>query len=304
MIKIPEKNLAAAQAAHVQAIQNYIQTKDKYYQEQLFTAVTAVFPCESSFSVMREQNDWSWLQRFLLADVPTLRTLTQEKADALQFKQFLNLYIQRFSHGADTYVDTKTKYNSYSLLKNLGLTVCPYCDEEYLHILDGDDQDTVRTIELDHFFPKSSYPALALSFFNLVPSGQNCNGIKLKRTIGMSPFESDIEFYTKLYPDLPLVGVNMDTVPVEDCIIHFHPIGAMEQNVKVLRLEERYLNHRSEAHRYLTLKQNFNDEKLQEGVRMGFFTSLEQAKEVLYGEVKNEGNHKLLQKLKHDILGF
>ena len=37
---------------------------------------------------------------------------------------------------------------------------------------------------------------------------------------------------------------------------------------------------------------------------MGFFTSLEQAKEVLYGEVKNEGNHKLLQKLKHDILGF
>lgn len=35
------------------------------------------------------------------------------------------------------------------------------------------------TAQLDHFFPKSEYPILALCFYNLVPSCPSCNKLKL-----------------------------------------------------------------------------------------------------------------------------
>lgn len=303
MRKIPDRNIEAAKAAHVQAVRNYVQTKGECDQRDLFEAVTAVCPVRYDFAEACRRDDWSWLERFLLADVPTLRRLTQEKTEALQFEQFLKLYQNRFCHGADTYVDASTCYNSYSLIQNLGVTVCPYCDEEYLHVLKSRDQKTVRTLELDHFFPKKKYPALAMCFYNLVPSGQACNGIKLEESLGMSPFEPEIESCTRLCPDLPM-GVNMEAVPVEECVIHFHPGGAMDENVKTLRLEERYLRHRAQAHRYLVLRQNFDETKLQELVRLGIFPSLEQAREVLYEENAASADQPLLQKLKHDILEF
>lgn len=301
MRKIPEEKIAAARMAHVRAVLNYVQTRREAEQRELFQAVTAICPCEHDFAELRERDDWSWLEGFLTADVDTLRRLTREKPEALQFDQFLKLYKNRFCNGADIYVDEKTRYNAYTLCRNLGVTVCPYCDEEYLHVLEAPGQKPARTLELDHFFPKGRYPALAMCFYNLVPSGQACNGIKKEQAIGMSPYEADIEAYTRLCPDLP-PGVNMESVPVEDCVIHFHPEGAMRENVEALRLEERYLNHRGEAHRYLVLKQNFNEDKLQELVRMGVFPSLHQAREVLYGEVAEKTAQPILQKLKHDIL--
>lgn len=78
----------------------------------------------------------------------------------------------------------------------------------------------------------------------------------------------------------------------------------MDEEVKTLRLEERYLRHRAQAHRYLVLRQNFDETKLQELVRLGIFPSLEQAREVLYEENAASADQPLLQKLKHDILEF
>ena len=40
------------------------------------------------------------------------------------------------------------------LLKNLGVTICPYCDEEYLDVVENGNGGKLRTLEIDHFFPK------------------------------------------------------------------------------------------------------------------------------------------------------
>lgn len=63
---------------------------------------------------------------------------------------------------------------------------CPYCNSEPVTIISVDNEDTqgkhnLTLFELDHFYPKSKYPYLALSFFNHIPSCSNCNG-KLKRS--------------------------------------------------------------------------------------------------------------------------
>lgn len=300
MIRIPcsDDQLTASSKAHFQAVCAYVKSKNRKYQRELFEAVTAVVPSSLDFEESIKTDNWLWLEEFLLADVTSLRKMAENEA-ALQFDQFKKLYINRFSAGAKKYVDDATQYNAYTFVKNLGITVCPYCDEEFLDILESEEKGSVRTLEIDHYFPKGKYPALAMCFYNLIPSGQNCNGIKLQQDLGMNPFEPNIETCTSLHPNLP-IGINMEHVPVEDCTIHFHPKGGMVKNVDVLRLEERYERHKSRAHRYLLLKQQYPDEKIAECVRLGAFPSAEAAYQILYG---SSSKNNILEKLKRDLVG-
>lgn len=303
-IQFTEEELKKACEQHCGAICAYVKKKNRKYQEELFESIQRVVPYMVSFEDCIADDNWGWLRNFLLADIDTLKRWIQKK-EALQFDQFLKLYQNRFSAGASKYIDDVSKYNAYTFIRNLGLSVCPYCDEEYIEVLDTVDGKTIRTLELDHFFPKSQYPALALCFFNLVPSGQNCNGIKMETFLGMSPYEETIEECTYLSPDLP-IGVNMETVSVDDCEIHFHPKLGMQENVKVLCLEQRYQKHKDKAHRYLTIKQQYDENKIEEMVKAGYFPSSDIAYRILYGEAlqdSDSGRPGLLRKLKHDLVG-
>ena len=84
------------------------------------------------------------------------------------------------------------------------------------------------------------------------------------------------------------VGVNMEKVPAADCTIHFHPKAGMEKNVKALHLEERYERHKATAHKYLLLRQQYDDAKVEEMVKMGMFPTKDFAYRVLYGEPLDE----------------
>lgn len=304
MIKIPidPRRLPGARAVHGAAVAAYVKRQKPEYQKKLFYEVTKLMPPAYDFDTAKQKDDWSWLTDFILADISTLRRLAAAPA-GLQFDEFRKLYSNYFSAGSRKYVDDGLKYNAYAFVKNIGITVCPYCDEEYLDVIEKHDGRKLRTLEIDHFFPKGQYPALAMCFYNLIPSGQNCNGLKLENHLGMSPYEEDIEDCTYLYPDLP-VGVNMETVPVEACTIHFHSKAGMMQNVDVLHLEERYLRHKGKAHKYMLLKQQYDDAKVEEMVRMGMFTSKDAAYRILYEEpMMDDGEQQILGKLKRDITG-
>ena len=304
MIRIPisPDRLAEACEAHRAAVTAYVKRQTGEYQKKLYGEITKIMPADGDFDTAQRNDDWKWLADFILADMDSLRKLITHPAD-LQFEEFRKLYSGYFSAGSQKYVDSVTKYNAYAFIKNIGLTVCPYCEEEYLDVIETSEGGKKRTLEIDHFFPKGKDPALAMCFFNLVPSGQNCNGLKLETDLGMSPYENGIDKCTYLYPDLPM-GVNMETVAVEDCTIHFHPKAGMVQNVQVLYLEERYKKYKDKAHKYLTLKQQYNDEKIEEMVRQGFFKSKELAYRYLYEEpLADDGKQRLLTKLKRDITG-
>jgi len=72
------------------------------------------------------------------------------------------------------YYDDYDKWKAYQLAKKIGITVCPYCNRTYTFIVGNDSKKGTR-FEYDHFFAKSNFPYLALSFFNLVPSCHVCN---------------------------------------------------------------------------------------------------------------------------------
>ena len=69
-------------------------------------------------------------------------------------------------------------WGAYHFVRMLGVHYCPYCNAEtvgaaVLRCKDG--RVKLHHSELDHFLPKSRYPVLALSLYNLIPSCTRCN---------------------------------------------------------------------------------------------------------------------------------
>ena len=68
-------------------------------------------------------------------------------------------------------LQTRNKdWNRHKLLSLIGIEICPYCQRNYIS-----SYGKKTTADLDHFYPKSLYPFLALSLYNFIPSCQVCN---------------------------------------------------------------------------------------------------------------------------------
>lgn len=88
------------------------------------------------------------------------------------------------------YYKSYDKWKAYELAKKINVNVCPYCNRSYTFVLGNDFKKGTR-FEYDHFYDKVTYPYLALSFYNLVPSCHICNS-NLK---GSDKFEIDKNFH-------------------------------------------------------------------------------------------------------------
>lgn len=92
------------------------------------------------------------------------------KKDSYNFgkKKFYELIVE-----AMCYNDVqKTEIRPY--MKRMGLNTCVYCNASYAVATD----DRKATFQVDHWLPKSEYPFLCISFFNLYPACMHCNQIK------------------------------------------------------------------------------------------------------------------------------
>ena len=88
----------------------------------------------------------------------------------------------------DTFSNRKIAYNILRLEK---VSVCPYCNRQYIFTLDN---NSIRP-QFDHYFPKSKFPYLALSIYNLIPCCGICNQAKQAldtyKTPILYPFEEE-----------------------------------------------------------------------------------------------------------------
>lgn|SRR5574343_233499 len=65
------------------------------------------------------------------------------------------------------------KISKFNFIEKFEINTCPYCNRNY--ILSSNNKKNVKP-EIDHFYPKSIYPLFAVSFYNLIPCCQSCNG--------------------------------------------------------------------------------------------------------------------------------
>lgn len=82
-------------------------------------------------------------------------------------------------------------WTPYVFAMYFGARVCPYCNRQYITTLLTDAAKARAGI--DHFKPKSKYPWLALSLYNMVLSCKTCNS-SLKKTLDTvwNPYASSI----------------------------------------------------------------------------------------------------------------
>ena len=89
------------------------------------------------------------------------------KKNTNSYKIVYNIFVKSAYHDLDKNV----------FIDNIGLETCPYCNRNYIYTLEKKDQIKPQ---VDHFYPKGLYPILAVSYFNLIPSCQPCNGLEAK----------------------------------------------------------------------------------------------------------------------------
>lgn len=85
-------------------------------------------------------------------------------------KKFYEIIVDKMRY------DAVQKKEIRPYMKKLGIKACVYCNASYTVATDDDR----ATFQIDHSYPKSKYPFLCTSFFNLQPSRMHCNQIKSK----------------------------------------------------------------------------------------------------------------------------
>ncbi len=94
-----------------------------------------------------------------------------------------------------------TTYNAYDLAQKLKVNVCPYCNRNYTFTIKDKNTKSTRP-DFDHFYDKGTYPILALSFYNLIPSCILCNSrlknrAKFSINTHLHPYKDSFNDYAK-----------------------------------------------------------------------------------------------------------
>lgn len=198
-----------------------------------------------------------------------------------------------------------TKKHAYDHVKNLGITVCPYCNEQYtLTVVKRKNQRSTRP-ELDHFFPKSRYPYLAISFFNLIPSCHVCNSLKSDKDFNivknLHPFVEGIERESVFSTTLSKVDFINENDSFDITVSSSNP--KVKENIKAFLIEERYKYHKDYVREIYRKKFIFNESRIEEIMNLKLFENEDELLNILYGNyLQNDDLHKRsLAKLTRDI---
>jgi len=105
-------------------------------------------------------------------------------------------------------------YNAYDLAQKLNVNVCPYCNRNYTFTIKDKNTKSTRP-DFDHFYDKNTYPILALSFYNLIPSCILCNSrlksrAKFSTSTHLHPYQESFNDYAKFKLQIEKSSFNYD----------------------------------------------------------------------------------------------
>lgn len=69
------------------------------------------------------------------------------------------------------------EFKKWDFINKINIDTCSYCNRNYIFTT---KKNKKIKPEIDHFYPKSKYPLLGLSYYNLIPSCKSCNGFGAK----------------------------------------------------------------------------------------------------------------------------
>jgi hypothetical protein len=132
------------------------------------------------------------LKDILFSDTKQIKIMIQSidsKIQTLTVNQKKEIYekIKKLFNYSDKY---QSKVLTPLFTDNFNFRTCFYCNKDFITNFDTDKK--VSTFQLDHFYDKGTYPYLALSFYNLIPSCPTCNSSKVKGSKNTFEYDSKV----------------------------------------------------------------------------------------------------------------
>ena len=231
-------------------------------------------------------NSWvaSNVQELASEEDAFLKIMTGEYSFLENLKEILDNFVDEKPRLAEYLKKSYDKIDSELRKKIIDLkniSVCPYCNRNYINstykvftcnncnqdllVIDGTKKEcpgckqeingqtkVVNTAQLDHFFPKDSYPLFAISFYNLIPSCYSCNHMKLNEDLKHSPYDSSLSF-----DDVKFTYIPKSTDKIEIKIDSRNP--DFKNGIRILGIEELYQSHIDVVNELIWKKEVYSD---------------------------------------------
>ena len=231
----------------------------------------------------------------------------QKSASKDIHRLFLDLYTV-FNYDHLTNGDSKAVYSAYKLTENLNIRACTYCNRAYTVTRAIKKSDKLMRPQLDHWFPKSLHPLLAVSFYNLIPSCYHCNSsvkgdITLDLKQHIHPYVSERRDDDIAFDYYHHKGLNEYRIFLKKT---FNASGKALVTLRKLKIDEMYNAHHEELKDLIKIRSAYSSSYIDKIKKM-FPKSNMTDKEIyrlLFGtELDSKDFHKRpFSKFKYDIL--
>lgn len=150
----------------------------------------------------------------------------------------------------------------------LGIKSCVYCNAQYGITLKKEDNTYTSSYEFDHFKPKSVFPHLSTTFYNLQPSCGHCNRLKWKNdakfNLYTESFISSRPFKFSLSKKSILEFMLFQDDEKLDIRINASENGLLDSQENLFKISKKYESHRDEAAELIILSKIYNSSFLKQ----------------------------------------
>lgn len=139
-------------------------------------------------------------------------------------------------------------FNKYIFIENVGVDTCPYCNRNYIYSL---AKNKKIKPQIDHFYPQSLYPFFGVSYYNLIPSCETCNGFHAKGNLDpineglTNPYLLNVDDFKFSY-DIKDISIVNPLLDASSITVKF--VRCFAGHNKVFNLEDFYEKHSDHVH--------------------------------------------------------
>ena len=204
-----------------------------------------------------------------------INTLTKKKKE-----EFIDLVQNLFKYTNKFQGKVLTPF----FTKNFNFRTCFYCNKDFITNFEKEKKDLVSTFQLDHFYDKDTYPYLALSFYNLIPSCPTCNSSNVKGTkntfthdtrIGkfkiekcLKPNDIDFDFNEKvkfkLFLEPSCKNLHIKSKDDIDIPLKEQFTDKYDKYIEIFKLNERYKAHKDIVYEMIQKAELYPESRLKE----------------------------------------
>lgn len=242
------------------------------------------------------------IQKFLLSDYKELKVLKNHIDTMRKNGKEINKESKAYLYAR---YENFRKSQAGKFVDMIGVTVCPYCNQNHINLV-YDKNNKVRFWgELDHFYAKSLYPELVVCLYNMIPACKICNQLKTNQKGEIeNPYnceaKSGIKFKTEFDENIDLNYLIGESDNFNIVINKYETTKEDLEEINIFDLERRYKLLKRNVQEII-VKSKAYDILYQNQLKKDFNINDEELKSYIFGYTDDHLN-RTLSKFNLDIM--